>query len=100
MGGSETIIASVVSGIFGTANTLMADDPSKAIKKEREAREKAQQKREADARRRERDKVLEARDMERRDKASKLGETTLTSGAGNDDAAAAPGTGLKQKLGE
>lgn len=104
MGGNPI---SIISSVLGVAGSLTkkpdgSRDNSADLAAERAAREEEQRQREAEERRRDRDKVTEARELEKRRK-TKKSETsaTLPSGAAgliNDPAIAA--AGLKKKLGE
>jgi len=94
MGGSEALIASVLGTVAGFVQRK--PDSSGDMEKERRAREEQQRKKEADARRRDREKVLEARNLEK-----KRSTNTLSNGAASlvDEEETNP-TGLKNKLGE
>ncbi|WP_319582598.1 hypothetical protein [uncultured Pseudodesulfovibrio sp.] len=94
MGGTASLIGSVLGGLTGLVG---ANKDSDDIRKEREAREREQAMQEADERRRDREKVLEARQMESKRKATSL----LSGGSASlRDAPEVSGKTLKNKLGE
>ena len=102
MGGSASIISTVLGSVTSLAGAVTGltqskrDSSSSDMERERQAREESQRKKEADARRRDRDKVMEARTLEK-----KRNSSTLSSGAAslNDETETNP-AGLKKKLGE
>jgi len=95
VGGSTSLIGSVLGGLTGLIGATKKPDHS--MREEREAREREQARQEADERRRDRDKVLEARQLEEKRKA----ESLLSRGAASlTDAPEVSGKALKTKLGE
>ncbi len=106
MGGAMDIVSSAM-GMF--TDMSAQEKPSaqgsgqyELLKAEREAQEEEQRKRETDERRRERDKVLDARAIEKKRLAAQpSGKTTLVNGgAGLLTEPKVETTGLKEKFGE
>jgi len=104
MGGSEILmktLSSVASNVIGGVISGGATSPSNNLAAERKAREEEQRQEEAEERRRERDKVMEARDLEKRRKAEAITKSTLGNGAAGLTNSPEVGVSkLKTKLGE
>lgn len=113
MGMSGGAAYSLISTVISTAGSMMANQSGNApsgndsasreaeLKAEREKQESEQKQREADERKRERDKVLDAREQQRKRAATKSTSTTLVNGgAGLLTEPKVEKTGLKEKFGE
>lgn len=105
--GGGTAALSMVGSVLGMVSNMSkahnrpeAPDNSAQLEAQRRAREEEQRKEEAAQRHKDRERVLEAREMDKKRAAAK-GKTTLSAGAAGlleePDVAAA---GLKSKLGE
>ena len=100
MGGTVSLISSVI-GLLSSTEQPSVPDNSAALEAERKAKEEEQRKKEAAERKRSRDKVLEARSAEKSARASQSAKSTLASGgAGLKDDPEVGASKLKQKLGE
>ncbi len=105
-GGAVALVSSAIGMIASTSSQKGPSDQSsrqhERLKAEREAQEESQRKREADDRKRERDKVLDARAIEKKRLAEQdSGKTTLVNGgAGLLTDPKVKKNGLKEKFGE
>ena len=96
MGGSASIIATVFSSVLGAVSGR-SSDKSDGLERERRARKEEQLQKEADERRRDREKVQEARQLEKKRNSG----SALSRGAASlKDTPEVTETALKQKLGE
>ena len=105
MGGAIDIVQSavgLVGGVMGSEKSQQTNTSGQyaALKAKREAQEEQQRKQDAEERKHSREKITDARAVERKRQATQTGKTTLTGGVGliEDPVVAAPK--LKEKFGE
>jgi len=102
MGGSVALISSVIGLMSDMQQPEGPPDNSAQLAEERKAKEAEQTQREADERRRNREKVTEARQLEKKRLAPASNRQTTLAGGGTGltGPAKTMSTGLKAKLGE
>lgn len=105
MGGNVALVSSalgMIGSVLGTPQRPDTDSQADALRAQREAQEEEQRRQEVDERKRERDKVLEAREAEKKRLAttSSGGTTLINGGAGLLSEPKVGKPGLKQKFGE